>query len=334
MRMKTEFDKFLRDTVNINKHRLDQLDDRVDAISRSLSQDDELGHRLESMIPQGSWAHETIIKPLEDNEFDADFLVLMEENPEWSHVPKSYRDEVYKAFGRHATYESMRSKKCRCVRITYANDCHVDVVPYVVLSDGRKVIVNGEANEWEDTDPEGFTAWMKDKDDITGGNLRRVIRLLKYLRDHKGTFDGVRSVILTTVVGERVSTSKTLQDSAYYEDVPTALKNIVADLDAWLQANLTKPSIADPSGSGTTFDHRWTEPTYQNFRTKLHAYANDIHDAYYAETEEDCLKAWRKIFGDEFGEDNDDDSGGGGGGRRTPLLPVPSTPSSRSGRAG
>ena len=44
---------------------------------------------------------------------------------------------------------------------------------------------------------------MKEKDGLTGGNLRKVIRLLKYLRDYKTTFS-VPSVILTTLVGERV----------------------------------------------------------------------------------------------------------------------------------
>src|SRR5207247_11077484 len=71
------------------------------------------------------------------------------------------------------------------VRIAYANDCHVDVVAYLVLADGRQVIVNRDIDDWEDTNPQGFTNWMRSKDTITEGNLRRVLRLLKFLRDHK-----------------------------------------------------------------------------------------------------------------------------------------------------
>ncbi|MBY8854502.1 hypothetical protein K7G98_42165, partial [Saccharothrix sp. MB29] len=70
--------------------------------------------------------------------------------------------------------------------VQYANNAmHVDIVPFVVLSDGTQNIVNRDDNCWERTNPGGFTTWMQGKDKITGGNLRKVIRLLKFLRDHK-----------------------------------------------------------------------------------------------------------------------------------------------------
>ena len=50
----------------------------------------------------------------------------------------------------------------------------------------------------------GFTKWMLDRDRVAGGNLRTTLRLLKYMRDFKGTFD-VPSVILTVLVGGRVN---------------------------------------------------------------------------------------------------------------------------------
>jgi hypothetical protein len=142
------------------------------------------------------------------------------------------------------------------------------------------VIVHRDNDEWEDTDPEGFTAWMREKDQIAGNNLRRVIRLMKYLRDHKNSFTGTRSVILTTLLGEQVSAVKKLFDTGYYNSTPTALVHIVSDLDAWLQPRPIKPSIPDPSGSGVTFDHRWDQTTYAYFRDRIHAHAAEMHDAY------------------------------------------------------
>ncbi|EUA56379.1 hypothetical protein I553_2711 [Mycobacterium xenopi 4042] len=39
--------------------------------------------------PQGSWAHRTIIDPaVGDNEFDADFMLDMSENPDWADNPR------------------------------------------------------------------------------------------------------------------------------------------------------------------------------------------------------------------------------------------------------
>src|SRR3712207_2721368 len=122
---------------------------------------------------------------------------------------------------------------------------------------------------------------MKDKDEIAGKNMRKVIRLLKFLRDHKGTFRGTRSVILTTLVGERIESWRKLTDPGYYADVPTTLLHVTTDLDEWLQQHPAKPSIADPSSPDTTFDHRWDETTYLNFRDRMHKYAADISAAYH-----------------------------------------------------
>lgn len=66
-----------------------------------------------------------------------------------------YLPQTRAAFRRSSVYKDRVRKKNRCVRIGYANDCHVDVVPYLVLADGRQVIVNYEANEFEDTNRRG-----------------------------------------------------------------------------------------------------------------------------------------------------------------------------------
>lgn len=291
------FDAFLRDTVNLNQTRLDQLAERVEAIMKALKADPVLGPLIRGHIPQGSWAQRTIIKPLEGKEFDADFLLFLYEQPGWT--PTTYLEKLYEAFGRHAVYEAMRTLKTRCVRIAYANDCHVDVVVYLVLADGRQVIVNRDLDEWEDTNPEGFTAWMRSKDTITEGNLRRVIRLLKFLRDHKASF-AVKSVILTTLVGGVVDQQHKLGDPAHYADVPTTLRSVLNDLDGWLQAQPVLPTIEDPSCPGTDFNHRWDQAGYARFRDKVRTYAAMVEAAYTEPDPETSLRRWQAIFGESF----------------------------------
>jgi Second Messenger Oligonucleotide or Dinucleotide Synthetase domain len=331
MQLADHFDALLKDTVNLSQFKLDTLDNRVTAIYNALKADAELGPYVRDKIPQGSWAHRTIINPVGGNEFDADFMLLLEENPDWSASPKTYREQVYAALHRHSVYGDMpHSRKCRCVRLTYANSCHVDIVAYLKLSDGRQVIVHGDNNEWEDTDPEGFTAWMREKDQIADGNLRRVIRLMKYLRDHKNSFTGTRSVILTTLLGEQVSATKKLFDTGYYNSTPTALVHIVSDLDSWLQARPIKPSIPDPSGSGVTFDHRWDQTTYAYFRDRIHAHAAEMKDAYDEPDKNASVRRWQAIFGDGFTAPAPKNSTGRFG---TPAAAAATT-IGRSGRAG
>jgi Second Messenger Oligonucleotide or Dinucleotide Synthetase domain len=324
------FDVLLKDTVNLSQFKLDLLSDRVDAIYKALKDDDEIGSLILGKSPQGSWAHRTIISPVGTNEFDADFMLLMEENPDWADSPKTYIEKVYSALHRHSVYKDMPySRKCRCVRLVYANSMHVDIVPYLTLSNGRQVIVNRDEDEWEDTDPEGFTAWMREKDTLANGNLRKVIRLMKYLRDHKNSFTGTRSIILTTLLGEQVTTTRKIIDPGCYSNVPTALLHIVKDLDDWLQARPVKPSISDPSGSGATFDHRWDQSTYSYFRDRIHAHAAEIEAAYEETDKDTSVRLWQAIFGDGFKAPTTSSSSA-----KFPTAPAAGTTVGRSGRAG
>ena len=88
MQLADHFDVLLKDTVNLSQFRLDTLDSRVTAIYTALKADPELGPYVRGKIPQGSWAHRTIINPVGDKEFDADFMLLLEENPDWSGQPE------------------------------------------------------------------------------------------------------------------------------------------------------------------------------------------------------------------------------------------------------
>lgn len=330
MRLADHFDTLLNDTVNINRSRLDDLDRSVDALYSALQGDDELGPFVKGKSPQGSWAQRTIIKPVGNREFDADVLLLLDHNPEWDN-PKTYIDKVWAALQRIPTYAEMDPpprRRCRCVTVTYAGDYHVDIVPCLEQSHGGKVIVNRDENDWEPTDPEDFTRWMRDKHAIANNNLREVIRLMKFLRDHRNTFQGTPSVILTTVIGNQVEEGKKIGDPAYYSGVPTALLHIVEDLDQWLQARPNKPTIWDPSNTGLTFDHRWEETTYRNFRDRIHSYAAKIHEAYHEQDKGRSVQLWQDIFGDGFKPPPAQEASGRFGAATATSL------STRPGRAG
>jgi len=302
VRLTDYFDNFLAETVNLSQFNLDTLEDRVDAIYAALKADPELGPRVVKKTPQGSWAQRTIISPQPGRSFDADLMLQLQEEPEWADDVRQYSNAVYRAIHNHATYGKMpHGRKCRCVFIEYAeNKMHVDAVPTVILADGQQVIINRDENEFEATNPTGLTEWMKNKDATTNGNLRKVIRLVKYLRDHKNSFTGTKSVLLTTLLGGQVEEWRKVLDSDYYADVPTALVHIVSDLDEWMQARPTKPSVPDPSGTELTFDHRWTPETYSYFRDRIHAHAAAMREAYDETDKDTSVERWQALFGENF----------------------------------
>lgn len=303
MQLVDHFNVLLKDTVNLSQSKLDLLDERVEAIYKALKADDQIGSFIIGKSPQGSWAHRTIINPVGNNGFDADFMLNMKENPDWSDSPKTYINQVYAALDRHSIYKHMpHHRKCRSVQLVYATSSrmHVDIVPHLNLADGREVIVNRDDNDWEKTNPQGFTAWMKEKDSIANGNLRKIIRLMKYLRDHKNSFTGTRSIILTTLLGEQVTELQAVSNPGYNSNVPTTLLHVIKDLDAWLQAHRTKPSIPDPSNPEINFDHRWDEETYSYFRERIHAHAAEIEEAYEEPDKDRSVRKWQDIFGGGF----------------------------------
>ena len=65
----------------------------------------------------------------------------------------------------------------------YAGDFHLDVVPRVTIK-GKHYVCNRMDNKFEETDGNGYRDWFNEKNRITKGNLKRVVRLLKHLRVH------------------------------------------------------------------------------------------------------------------------------------------------------
>jgi Second Messenger Oligonucleotide or Dinucleotide Synthetase domain len=176
------FTNFLDEVVNLNQSRLDILDQRLETIESFLTNHDDFASLLSSdeLIPQGSYAQKTIIKPLAGHEFDVDALVPMHEDSEAE--PRDYIQQLYAAFRSSGTYKSMVNRKTRCITLQYANDFHVDLVPYIERG-GQLYITNRHENRFELTNPERFTEWLDEQSRITGGHLIEVIRLMKYLRD-------------------------------------------------------------------------------------------------------------------------------------------------------
>ena len=153
---------------------------------------------------------------------------------------------------------------------------------------------------------------------------------MKYLRDERGSFNGVKSVILSTVLGMQVTELSALNPGRY-TNLPTALLHIVEDLDNWLQIRLTKPQLPNPNGDGTNFDHRWNPATYANFRDRIHKIAADMRAAYEEKDKAASIKAWQSLFGSRF---QPPQPTGSKARAVAPLVPAAMIRTSRVGRAG
>lgn len=297
MKLEDYFETFLKSEVNLNKYRLDSLEDRTQAIVRALEKDQVVGSHITDWQKQGSWAQRTIVKPQKSDEFDADILLFLEEAKGWQ--PQDYIGHINGALKRSTKYSTKVQRKTRCVRVVYANDCHVDVVPAIRRASGLVLIANLETNSFERTEPEVFTSWLTEKDAIAGGNLRKCIRLLKYLRDSKDAFT-MPSVVLTLLLGEQVQSDGAKER---YSDLPTSFVSLLTDLTLYLNSSpkTVMPTVKLPGSEGVSLNHRLGDSSQiAHFKKRISSYAKLASEA---KNDVDPIKAerkWRELFGDKF----------------------------------
>ena len=293
------FQKFLSEEVDLNQTRLQRLVNSSSAVDTFLRANLEAYEKTER---QGSYGLKTIIKPVGTREFDADLLLYMtyDKNKE----PKDYINDVYNCLRGNDNYKDKVHRRTRCVYIDYTGEFHLDLVPCITQQDAftqeeEYFICNNKENEFEVTDGTGYRDWFNEKTRITHGNLKRVTRLLKFLRDHKGNFS-VKSILLTTLIGNSVYTSDEGSDD--FKNIPTALKTVSNRINNFLQANVLMPEICNPVLDGESFTRHWDQDKYTHFREMFNLYNSKINEAF-EETEHNAsVKKWRKLFGDNFGE--------------------------------
>ncbi|RVK42979.1 SMODS domain-containing nucleotidyltransferase [Sinorhizobium meliloti] len=297
MKLVNDFKDFLRDTVNLNQTRIDLLSNRVGAIAAFLK-DSDWEPQILRYIEQGSWAHDTIIRPVDKGEFDADLLVKVKPVDGWSAA--QYVKELGRVFRDSKRYGEMTVVYDYCVTITYADDCKIDIAPLVTDREyqGTLEVCNKRSDEFEESQPIEYTRWVKDRNGYSGNNsFRKATRLIKYIRDIKKRFS-CQSVLLTTLIGHRIEWWD--KDSTAFADTPSALQTIMGRLDDWLQARPEKPVVENPSLPSQDFADLWNDTQYANFRNFVHKYRTWIDEAIEAPNRAESIEKWRRVFGDEF----------------------------------
>ena len=315
-----QFAEFLRDEVNINQSRLDRLETAVGAVNDYLK-DNLPGYQ--TMEKQGSYALGTLIKPVDNNdEYDADIQIVMNPNPKWE--AQDYVHAINKTLAGNKNYVEKLRLKTRCVTVDYAGDFHLDTVPRVT-SDGKHYVCNRVDNKFEETDGNGYRDWFNEKNRITGGNLKRVVRLLKHLRDHKNSFTA-KSILLTTLAGNTIKASD--KGTAAVSTVADTLETVLSRMNDYLQQHPNMPKIKNPVLPTENFNRHWDQRRYANFRSRIQSYAGTAKQAKAEPSAEKAIKLWQELFGDSFGKGGSASGGSnvGGSGNRSGQG------SSRSGR--
>ena len=318
MKHNEEFADFLRAHVNLNQNRIDQLEEHISAATGYLRNNHDGFRRTDK---QGSHALGTIIKPVkDDDEYDADLLAIVDKSGD---EPAPYVDQLFRTLQASDRYKDRIEKWNRCVKIKYAGECHLDVVPCVQEGDKFYVCPRNQ-DELEETDGTGFRDWFNDQNRITKGNLKRTVRLLKFLRDHKDNFE-VPSVILTALAGRAIQAQD--EGSERVSTMADTVATVLSRMHNYLKRHDNIPTITNPGNTSLTLKTEWTDSEYQNFRDRIRDYAKIARQARDEQDKEESMAAWQRLFGDGFKPRSDSGGGqnnrGSGPSRRPPSSGAP-----------
>jgi len=260
-----QFREFLRYEVNLDQDRLHRLQVTVRDVNRFLSRH---LHGYQNIDRQGSYGLDTLVKPLrDDDEYDADIQVVMNPNRAWQ--PRDYLLVLQDTLARNHNYADKVRLKKRCVTLDYVGQFHLDVVPRLTWQGGH-FICNQETDKFEKTDGTGYRDWFNGRSRITRVNLKRVVRLLKYIRDRQDNYVA-RSILLTTLAGNSIRDSD--RGTEAVRTVADTLVTVLTRLDGYLQRHPQMPQIKNPALPSEDFNRDWNQARYAYFRERIHAHA-------------------------------------------------------------
>ncbi len=238
------------------------------------------------VYPQGSMRLGTTVHPT-DGPFDLDFVCQLSV-PYRPENPMELLDRLFEFFKASERYKGMVERKNRCVRVIYADDFYLDILP--ACRDGAAggtciQVPDRQTNGWKASNPVGYADWFKrrsqyrmykfaalrdavqplpgleatDEKEV----LQLTVQLLKRWRDlfySESEFPPI-SIVLTTLAADiyrgEASTSEALL---------SILDGIVKRLDDAHAAG-QRLSVINPSHTDEDFSERWNnrDGAYQEF---------------------------------------------------------------------
>lgn len=199
MNLHTEFQTF-NEAIKLTQNRKERILSSRNAVREKIRNHfkNELQINQPKFMRQGSFAINTALNPLADNEVDIDdglYLKHIDENNKatWP-TPKEAHQLVIDALCNHT--QDGCEDKTSCVRVVYRNFYHVDI-PIYIMQDNHAKLANTKTNTWETSDSRDFSDWFYRNRKTEQTN--RIIRYLKAWRDCNNIdFSSIELTILAT----------------------------------------------------------------------------------------------------------------------------------------
>jgi hypothetical protein len=289
----TQLDHLLEEiclTLSLTETQYNLAKERYQAIGTWLSQSSSALYRFSPEVyPQGSLRLQTPVKPIARLEYDLDLICLLHLHPGFYQEPMIVYAMVEERLKANGLYRNKIERYKRCLRITYANEFHLDITPacpdprmggtYILVPD-RKM------HQWKPSNPIGYATWFDQRsscrtDAFTAKRveplppnelvpskapLRRVVQLLKRHRDvvFQGDEDAPRSIVLTTLAAQHYDGQRCITD---------ALVGVLDKIVLSIASTPGRLAIPNPANPAERFCEAWANnpEAYHKFVDFLYA---------------------------------------------------------------
>ena len=317
-----------------------QIDDLLDRMAKEVQLDSTRYERMKSsyksvqkwiegdetffkpynydVYPHGSVRTLTTVKPIGKDEFDLDIAIhLKSDTP---HTPQRIYDELKRRMKEYASNHGLKFEaKNRCVRLNYAGDFHMDILPGVqenAFDENKLKVPDRELGNWVSSNPRGYADWFIGKANLvkesllekalkaeklptdnysTKKPLQRAVQLIKRYRDiyfqEDDTFK-TSSIILTTIAGQFYEGEESIFDTV--DNIVTTIRTKVNLPDGRLK-------ILNPVNTDEDFTDKWDkEPEYYE---AFKRFANHLYNEWQKLKMQHGILTEGNIMKGLFGED-------------------------------
>jgi hypothetical protein len=149
--------------LQLSQTQYDLADQHYHAVSSWLEREDSLLSPYRPVIyPQGSLPMGTTNKPIGRDEYDLDFICLLLIGW-WQILPTDLLSKVEFRLRQHKDYADRIQRGKRCIRLTYAGNFHLDIVPACSnedFGDGQIRVPDRQTQSWRDSNSKQYIQWF------------------------------------------------------------------------------------------------------------------------------------------------------------------------------
>lgn len=310
------------DTLQLSSSLYDKANDRYRVIATTLDKNDTFKDIELSMYPHGSFRLETTVKPIHGNEYDLDFVAELPLGTEMQ--PVELYNHIYRILDNDGIHNGMVERKNRCIRVNYANDFHLDIMPAKVLnSSSHEIIVpDREMRMWyHHSNPIEFANWFEKQartvifstlnesrrltasiepvtpQEVTEGlePLRKAVQLIKRYRDiycDINRKEPVKSIVICTLMGKISST---------YSDTLQIIRDFCLYVNTLIIQNKNEPFEVKNPVVDEVLTEKWVKDrrNYYDFTAMMKTLTEDVLRLHSFTINKDIDALMKKMFGEK-----------------------------------